>query len=62
MSAWDAYFDRMDVRGYTRRERSLFQTQTRLADKLQASLSYHKVLINGKEYDAAIIGTGRIGN
>ena len=56
MSAWDAYYDRMDVRGYTRRERALFQTQTRLADELHASLSYHKVLINGKEHDAAIIG------
>lgn len=56
MSVWDAYYDRMDVRGYTRRERALFQTRTRLTDELHASLSYHKVLINGKEHDAAIIG------
>lgn len=55
MSVWDAYRERLEINGATRRERSLKQTQNNISNKIVHSLSCHNVLINGVEQTVSIL-------
>lgn len=55
MGVWDTYEARLEVSGKTGRERVLNRTQNYILRKIEDSLSYHDVLINGVEQTITIL-------
>lgn len=60
MSIWDAYQERIDAHGGTKRGAALKQEIRRINNRLPDNLSYHSVTIDGVEQDVAIINSDNL--
>lgn len=60
MSVWDIYTSRLNSAGATKREAQSKRTSRFLSSKLQDSLSYQTVYIDGVSQDVAIINTDNL--
>ena len=60
MNGWDAYEERMRVRGKTRRETALQREQRFVTDKLRHSLSYHHAVVDDEEREVGIINSDNL--
>lgn len=60
MSIWDAYQERIDAHGGTKRGAALKQEIRRINNRLPDNLSYHSVTIDDVEQDVAIINSDNL--
>lgn len=55
MGLWDTYQSRINAQGSDRRGAALLREQRRLRVKMPTNLSYHSVLVDGKQQGVAIL-------